>query len=425
MALPIFKRFFNRNTDGVTGLPGRAEFLRQFQNTLDKLNFESGSLVLLRLAGLAQRNRLGGWETTDAWLNQVAQVLRSNTGGLKGVLVGRLSGSDFGVLFPQVANADEGGGADSNTVVWANQLLQDLRRRVSPLSPETQTTAWIGLGRFKREDALAAIFSKVDGALAAAQAQGRDAISVADSDSVPGLPQSSAEWLAVFDAAVESNALELHRQTVVGPSKAILFDDVTSRIYNADVDSAIDADQWRPVAERLQYTSNLDLAFTKKALATLEDAMQRKTPLVAMALHLNLNLSAASLLDESFMPRLLALLDKHESVVKHLLFAMNEAPALRQGKAFEAFCLALQARGIRVGVSSAGYQLEELSPLVSKGLRFLTVSSGDAAWLAGLCQFAHVLGLQVFAQDVQFASALEQMWQRGFDGASGPGINNS
>jgi len=309
-------------------------------------------------------------------------------------------------------------------VVWANQLLQDLRRRVSPLSPETQTTAWIGLGRFKREDALAAIFSKVDGALAAAQAQGRDAISVADSDSVPGLPQSSAEWLAVFDAAVETNALELHRQTVVGPSKAILFDDVTLGIYNADVDSAIDADQWRPVAERLQYTSNLDLAFTEKALATLEDAMQRKTPLVAMALHLNLNLSAASLLDESFMPRLLALLDKHESVAKHLLFAMNEAPALRQGKAFEAFCLALQARGIRVGVSSAGYQLAELSPLVSKGLRFLSVTSGDAAWLAGLCQFAHALGLQVFAQDVQFASALEQMWQRGFDGASGPGIDN-
>ena len=417
MALQLFERLFNRKTDRVTGLPDRAEFLRQFQNTLDKPNFEGGSLVLLRLAGLAQRNRIWGWEATDAWLNQVAEVLRSNTLGLKGVLVGRLSGSDFGVLFPQEA--------DANKVVWANQLLQDLRRRVLPLSLETQTTAWIGLGRFKREDALAAIFSKVDGALAAAQAQGRDAISVADSDSVPGLPQSSAEWLAVFDAAVESNALELHRRTVVGPSKAILFDDVTLRIYNADVDSAIDADQWRPVAERLQYTSNLDLAFSEKALATLEDAMQRKTPLVAMALHLNLNLSAASLLDESFMPRLLALLDMHESVAKHLLFAMNEAPALRQGKAFEAFCLALQARGIRVGVSSAGYQLAELSPLVSKGLRFLTVSSGDAAWLAGLCQFAHVLGLQVFAQDVQFASALEQMWQRGFDGASGPGINNA
>jgi len=66
MALQIFKRFFNRNTDRVTGLPDRAEFLRQFQNTLDKLNFVGGSLVFLRLAGLAQRNRIGGWEATDA-----------------------------------------------------------------------------------------------------------------------------------------------------------------------------------------------------------------------------------------------------------------------------------------------------------------------------------------------------------------------
>lgn len=416
MVLQILKRLFNRKTDRVTGLSDRAEFLRQFQNTLDKLNFEGGSLVLLRLSELAQRNRLGGWETTDAWLKQVAEVLRANTLGLRGVMVGRLSGSDFGVLFSQAA--------DTNTVVWANQLLQDLRRNVLHLSPETQTTAWIGLGRFKREDPLAAIFAKVDGALAAAQAQDRDAISVADSDSVPGLPQSSAEWLAVFDAAFETNALELHRQTVVGPSKAILFDNVTLRIYNAFVDCAIDADQWRPVAERLQYTSNLDLAFTGKALATLEDAMQRKKPLVAMALHLNLNLSAASLLDERFMPRLLALLDKHESVAKHLLFAMIEAPALRQGKAFEAFCLALQARGIRVGVSSAGHQLAELAPLVSKGLRFLSVALVDAAWLAGFCQFAHALGLKVYAQDVQLESALEQMWQRGFDGASGPGIDN-
>lgn len=422
MALQIFKRFFNRNTDGVTGLPGRAEFLRQFQKTLDKLNFEGGSLVLLRLPGLAQRNRLGGWEATDTWLKQVAQVLRSNTLGLKGVLVGRLSGSDFGVLFPQEAVEGEGTGADANKVVWANQLLQDLRRRVLPLSPETQTTAWIGLGRFRREDALTAIFSKVDGALAAAQSQGRDAISVADSDSVPGLPQSSAEWLAVFDATLTSNTLELHHQALVVPSKAHLFENVTLRIYNAFTDSIIDAYQWRPVAERLQYTADLDLAFTETALATLEVAMQREGALAERAL--NLHISAASLMDIRFIPRLLALLNKHERAANHLVFSMSEAAALLQGEAFEAFCLALQARSIRAGLTSAGHQLAELSPLVSKGLRFLTVAPGDAAWLAGLCQFAHALGLQVYAQDVQLAGDLEHLWQYGFDGASGPGIDN-
>ncbi len=422
--MQIFKSLLNRKTDRVTGLPDRAQFLRQFQNTQDKLNFEGGSLVLLRLSGLAQRNRLGGWEATDVWLNQVAQVLRSNTFGLNGVLVGRLNGSDFGVLFPQATNVDEGGGADSNTVAWANQLLNDLRRKVSPLSSETQTTAWIGLGRFRREDALPAIFSKVDGALAAAQAQGRDAICVADSDSVPGLPQSSADWVAVFDATLTSNTLELHHQALVVPSKAHLFENVTLRIYNAFTDSIIDAYQWRPVAERLQYTADLDLAFTETALATLEVAMQRAGALAEMTLNLHLHISAASLMDIRFIPRLLALLDKHERAANHLVFSMSEAAALRQGEAFEAFCLALQARSIRAGLTSAGHQLAELSPLVSKGLRFLTVAPGDAAWLAGLCQFAHALGLQVYAQDVQLAGDLEHLWQCGFDGASGPGIDN-
>ena len=423
MALQIFKRFFNRKTDRVTGLPDRADFLHQFQNTRDKLNFEGGSLVLLRLSGLAQRNRLGGWEATDVWLNQVAQVLNSNTGGLKGVLLGRLSGSDFGVLFPQATVADDSGAADANTVVWANQLLHDLRRKVSPLSPETQTTAWIGLGRFKREDALAAIFSKVDGALAAAQAQGRDAISVADSDSVPTLPQSGAEWLAVLDAALDAKALELHCQALVSPSKNKLFDNASLRIFNAFTDSVIDADQWRPVAERLQYTAELDLALTELALERLEDAVKQNTS--ALEIALNLHISAVSLTDTRFMPRLVALLDKHKDATRHLLFSMNEASALRQGEVFRDFCLAIQARGIRVGLTAAGHQLAELVPLVSQGLQILSVAPGEATWLAGLCQFAHTLGLQVYAQDIYLASALEQLWECGFDGASGPGIDNT
>jgi len=414
MALQIIRRFFRFNTDRVTGLPDRAGFLRQFQSRLDALNFQGGSLVLLRLDGLAQRNRFGGWDATDAWLKQVAQVVRSNALGLKGVLVGRLSGSDFGVLLPP----------DENAVAWANAVLQDLRRTALHPSPGAQTTAWMGVGRFRREDALPAIFSKVDGALAAAQSQGRDAISVADSDSVPGLPQSSAEWLAVFDATLTSNTLEFHNQALVVPSKAHLFENVTLRIYNAFTDSIIDAYQWRPVAERLQYTADLDLAFTETALATLEVAMQREGALAEMALNLHLRISAASLMDIRFIPRLLALLDKHERAANHLVFSMSEAAALRQGEAFEAFCLALQARSIRAGLTSAGHQLAELSPLVSKGLRFLTVAPGDAAWLAGLCQFAHALGLQVYAQDVQLAGDLEHLWQYGFDGASGPGIDN-
>ena len=104
---------------------------------------------------------------------------------------------------------------------------------------------------------------------------------------------------------------------------------------------------------------------------------------------------------------------------------MNEVSALRQGEVFRDFCLAIQARGIRVGLTAAGHQLAELVPLVSQGLQFLSVAPGEATWLAGLCQFAHTLGLQVYAQDIYLASALEQLWECGFDGASGPGIYNT
>jgi EAL domain-containing protein (putative c-di-GMP-specific phosphodiesterase class I) len=55
-------------------------------------------------------------------------------------------------------------------------------------------------------------------------------------------------------------------------------------------------------------------------------------------------------------------------------------------------------------------------------VRGVDSNAGNAAFLKGLCGIAHNIGLQVLAEGVATSAELSALVSLGFDGATGPGV---
>jgi EAL domain-containing protein (putative c-di-GMP-specific phosphodiesterase class I) len=79
-----------------------------------------------------------------------------------------------------------------------------------------------------------------------------------------------------------------------------------------------------------------------------------------------------------------------------------------------------------------GHQFSQIGLLHDMGLDYLKVDSsfvrgidnnaGNVAFLKGLCSIAHNIGLQVLAEGVATQAELAVLVSLGFDGATGPAI---
>jgi EAL domain-containing protein (putative c-di-GMP-specific phosphodiesterase class I) len=184
------------------------------------------------------------------------------------------------------------------------------------------------------------------------------------------------------------------------------------------------AGRFFPVAERLKLTPALDLAAVALALKELQAQPQ--------LLGLAINLSASSVGEVGFRKELMILLTGQKEVTSRLWLEVPEAGALKHLTEFRELCLSLKTVGCRVGLEHYGHQFSQIGLLHDMGLDFLKVDScfvrgvdsnaGNVAFLKGLCSIAHNIGLQVLAEGVATQAELATLIQLGFDGATGPSI---
>jgi EAL domain-containing protein (putative c-di-GMP-specific phosphodiesterase class I) len=184
------------------------------------------------------------------------------------------------------------------------------------------------------------------------------------------------------------------------------------------------AGRFLPIAERLKLTAELDLKAVE--LGLLDLARQPALPGLAI------NLSASSLEDASFQPKLLALLEQHAGVSLRLWLEVAEEGAFKHFEAFRRLCPGVKAFGCHLGLEHFGHRFSQIGQLHDLGLDYLKVDAsfvrgvdvnpGNAAFLKGLCAIAHNIGLQVLAEGVSTPAELEALPGLGFDGATGPAI---
>ncbi|TAH13541.1 MAG: EAL domain-containing protein [Curvibacter sp.] len=401
------------NYDLLTGLANRTHFMARLRQSIDAEDSVGGTLVLVRLANLADINRRLGRAATDDFLKTAGNAIAECAGSVPHGVGARLNGADFAVLLP----------AERTCLAVAQRLLQQLVLVSAPFV-NGQASAWLGVGHFIQGEDMGALLARVDLALAAVEAEQADGVREAVQDTVDELPRTADQWSVMILRALQHGWVRLISFPVVNSVGGLSHRECPLRLMFDEKGEWLPAGRFLPVAERLKLTPALDLAAVQLGLNELRAQTQWNG--------LAINLSASSLQDLQFRVRLLALIDAHKDVASRLWLEVSEAGALQHLSAFKVLCTELKSRGCRTGLEHYGHHFSQIGMLHELGLDYLKVDAsfvrgvdtnvGNAAFLKGLCSIAHNIGLQVLAEGVATNAELSALISLGFDGATGPGV---
>ena len=277
---------------------------------------------------------------------------------------------------------------------------------------------------YQHNEPVPQLLARVDAALAAAELQGPLAAQhVAEQSHCSASTQ--ADWRSILTDALKDQRLRLIEFPVADSNGLLLHLECPLRLQAEESGDWINAGSFMPVASRLSMTSELDLAAVKLALDRLASGL----PAVAV------NLAGASLIVPDFTPRLLSLLQQRRELAGKLWLEVAESGAFQYFDAFLAFSLALRPLGCRLGIEHFGRQFSQIGRLHDIGLDYLKVDgsfirnihgdNGNQAFLKGLCNIAHGIGLTVIAEGVNSAEELATLPALGFDGATGPAVSRN
>lgn len=396
------------NTDPVTGLANRHHFLAQLQVSVEAEDAPAGSLLLLRLTRLAELNRQLGRNKADALLRKIGDLLLVSQNSLPNGFSARLNGTDFALIFREV---------DAGTV--AATLLQQVTQELAsiPNSP----SAFIGVGQFSSGMAPGAVLSQVDSAVASAESAGVNDWRMAAPLDIEQAPRSAEEWSKLIQRALEQHWVKLALFPVVYFDGKVSHKEAALRLMFGG--EWFPAGRFLPIAERLGLTDRLDLAAVNLAF---EELSQQTTTDVAI------NLSAHSIQDAGFRSRLRSLLLSRPLLAKRLWIEVPENGAQGSLDAFRAFYQDMQQTGCKLGLEHFGRQFEKLNLLHDLKLDYVKVdgafirgidsNAGNQAFIKGIANIIHRMGLQVFAESVNTPEELAALTNLGLDGATGVAV---
>jgi EAL domain-containing protein (putative c-di-GMP-specific phosphodiesterase class I)/GGDEF domain-containing protein len=401
------------NHDALTGLANRGHFMGRVRAVLGNEESPVSSLILVRVANLADINRRLGREATDDLIKRFAKVLDECAHRFPDGLAARLNGADFGLLLP----------AQGIPMPIAKELLQTLIGETSAFLNE-EAVAYIGAGQFRFGAELGAVLSGVDTALAQAEAAGISGVAEAESFQDDDSPHTTEQWSQMIQQALDQQWVRLVSFPVANFSGGLAHRECPLRLMFSSDGDWLPAGRFLPVAERIGLTPALDLSAIKLGLEELS-----KDPALP---GLAINLSARSIQDENFRKQVRALLVSQAKTSQRLWLEVNEHGALAHFDAFVRFCKELAGTGCKLGMEHFGRQFSEIGRLHDLGLDYLKVdasfirgiegNAGNQAFLKGLTNIAHNIGLKVFAEGVVSAAELAALGSLGFDGATGPAV---
>ncbi|WP_374568227.1 LapD/MoxY N-terminal periplasmic domain-containing protein [Ideonella sp.] len=395
------------NCDTLTGLSNRSHFMGRLKVMLNSEDGSSGgAIVLVRLADLQGLNRKLGHATTDRLLQESAAAIVESARRAGSFEVGRLNGSDFAMVLPDVGSLRE-------PAVDVAARLRNLLRAHDPAA-----NAVVGAVRWWHGAPMSSLLAAADQALA--RAEGRGAYAVELDDTGDGLVLGEDAWRERLQGAVNNQRAKLVEFPLVDMHGAVVHRECPLRLQLEEDGEMVPAAQWLPMARRTQLTSRIDLLAVKLALAAIAaDGMARAV-----------NISPGSLMDSSFVPNLRAMLSAFAGEAPGLWLEVAEDGALRHIELVREMVTQMHGCGARVGLEHAGERLTEATGLLEVGLDFVKLDasfveglSGDHArreHVAGAVRMLHGIGLKVYAEGVASSDDATALTTCGLDGLTGP-----
>lgn len=405
------------NYDQLTGVAGRAYFLEQLSSILnhDSDGHDYTGCFILRIEDLYKINQLYGRFSGDEVIKRVSNIINLFITRSQDGLVGRLNGSDFGVLV-----------ATESPMEFAESLMKEIVIAIGEFCPNHHCAS-IGLSYLGGELSLEALLSQMDLALATAETFGPNAVRAFDrgqlqQDSVFQTSEASAQLVR---QAIVAEQIRLIPHPVIIFSGQLLHLEGFLQVRASHDESWISAAKFFPIAERYGLSAQLDLVAVSLGLGQLNN--DKDLPGYAV------NLSANSLIDATFIPALLKLINENIECAKRLWLEIPEGGVFKHYESFRSLCLSLGELGVKLGIQRAGKQIYQMALLHDLGVSYIKVDSayvrnldqnpGNQVFLRGLSDIAHQIGLIVIAEGVLTYEEIDALKAAGFDGATGPVVN--
>lgn len=401
------------NCDPLTGLANRNSFLAQLRADLAEEESRGGALLLIRVANLIDINRAIGRAATDELLRRLGDIVGQAAAANPNGVGARLNGADYALLLP----------GEHDPQALAGRLMGALVQEGESFVG-SGPTAQIGYGRYPRGLDASAVMAQVDAALAAAEADGGNALRGADFVADDEAPRSGDEWARLIHNALDRRWVRLISFPVADLGGGLIHRECPLRLMLDEHGDWLPAGRFLPMAERLRLTPQIDL--TAVALGLDQLAADPAIPGLAI------NLSASSIQDERFRRELLERLARQPEPTRRLWLEVAETGVLNHFEAFRSMVGALKGTGCRLGIEHFGRHFSQIGLLHDLGLDYIKVDASfirgldedgsNRTFLQGLSIIAHGIGLTVIAEGVVSEAELKALVDVGFDGATGPAV---
>ena len=413
---------YQASHDALTELFNRREFERQVTHALVNLaaGGAPGALLYIDLDQFKLINDTSGHIAGDQLLTQLAMVMREQLRG--GDVLARLGGDEFGVLAP---NAQREG-----VRLMAERLRTRIDGHVFVWEERTYTiSASIGVVMLDNPaSTLKDLFAQADAACYMAKESGRNRIHFyVEEDDETSRRRGEMDWANRLRWAMDEGRMLLYYQELHPLHDAIIGNghvELLLRLRDEDGHVVLPG-AFLPAAERYGLMPLIDRWVIENALANF-DRLHVDGPSLQLCA---INLSGASIDDESLADRILELLQEYQVAPQRVCFEVTETLAIRNMAQTVRFIERLRAVGCRIalddfgaGMSSFGYLKNLPIDMIKIDGSFIRDMTHDAMSLAivrAITDIGHQRGLEVIAEWVADEATVAALRGIGVDYAQG------
>jgi diguanylate cyclase len=403
--------------DGLTGLPNRMLFFESLEAAISKAgerNAPPVCLMVMDLDRFKEVNDTFGHQFGDTLLKQVAFRLQNQK--REGDVIARLGGDEFAVLIPEVADAQ-------SAAITARYILNTLTQPFVIDGQLLEVGASIGIALHPEHGKDArTLLRRADVAMySAKQRQSGYSFHRHDGET-RGADQLSL--VVELREALERNELVLHFQPKLHMASGIMTRaEVLLRWDHPRRGRLVPAD-FIPLAERTGLIRSVTDWLLDRALAQCRFWLDSGAPI-----HIAINLSARSLLDQALPGKIQAALDRWSIDPRFLKIEITESSIMADPAHALAILSMLQSMGVRLSVDDFGTGYSSLTHLRELPIDEIKIdksfvlgmarNEADAAIVRTMIDLGHNLGKQVCAEGVEDEETWQMLRELGCDLAQG------
>jgi len=402
--------------DALTGLPNRTFLFEALETSVEAARGKSimTALMLMDLDRFKEVNDTFGHHFGDALLKQVAFRLQNQM--RSGDVVARLGGDEFAVVLPSTADAH-------STAITARRILNTLEQPFVVEGQVLEVGASIGIALFPEHGTDArTLLRRADVAMYDAK-QKQSGYSFHRED-VDVRTADQMSLVVELRRAVEREELELYYQPKLHMRSGIMTRCEVLMRWNHPQRGLLAPAAFIPAAERTGLIRQMTDWLLDRALSQCRTWQDGGAPI-----HLALNVSAKSLLDQALPGKVQAALDRWEIDPRFLKIEITESSIMADPAHALAILSMLQSMGVRLSIDDFGTGYSSLTHLrelpideikIDKSFVMgMTTSDADAAIVRTMIDLGHNLGKQVCAEGVEDEVVWNRLAELGCDLAQG------